>query len=189
MISTKNLPRSFETERLLLRSPRKGDGAMINEAVRESFKAITPWLPWAKTLPTVDETEAFAVDAEEGFARAESFNILLFRKDTGRYVGNAGIPRLNWSIPSFEIGYWVRTSEQGRGFISEAVTEVTRQAFEVLGARRVEIFCDAKNVSSASVAERAGFDLEGILKNHRVRNDGTIGDTRVYARTFFETTL
>jgi len=32
------------------------------------------------------------------------------------------------------------------------------------------------------VAERCGFKLEGLLRNERRRVDGSLGDTRVYAK-------
>jgi RimJ/RimL family protein N-acetyltransferase len=36
------------------------------------------------------------------------------------------------------------------------------------------------------VAERCGFQFEGILRNERRRVDGSLGDTRVYAKVMSE---
>lgn len=33
-----DIPEQFETERLLLRVPQIGDGAMVNEAIRDSYE-------------------------------------------------------------------------------------------------------------------------------------------------------
>ena len=44
-------------------------------------------------------------------------------------------------------------------------------AFEHLGARRVEIRCDSLNRRSVRLAERAGYRLEGELRNAEVGAD------------------
>lgn len=52
-----DFPESFESERLLIRAPLWGDGAAVNEAVRESVEELRPWMPWAQTVPTIEESE------------------------------------------------------------------------------------------------------------------------------------
>jgi RimJ/RimL family protein N-acetyltransferase len=54
-------------------------------------------------------------------------------------------------------------------------------AFAVLGARRMQILCDEGNVRSARVAETAGFQLEGLLRNDDRRPDGTLGSSLVFS--------
>ena len=53
-----DVPDRIETERLVLRVPRAGDGPILNEAIRASHVDLQPWLPWAGALPSVDESEA-----------------------------------------------------------------------------------------------------------------------------------
>ncbi|MCB0052600.1 MAG: GNAT family N-acetyltransferase [Caldilinea sp.] len=162
-----DLPDSFESERLIIRAPRPGDGPAINAAVVESLAELRPWMPWAVETPPLAETEEFARRAAAGWLTRESLTLTLWRKDTDEYVGNSGMHRIDWEVPSVEIGYWVRTSLAGQGYITEAVNAITAFAFDTLGAHRVEIHCDERNTRSAAVARRAGFDLEAILRNHR----------------------
>jgi hypothetical protein len=66
-------PDPIETERLLLRSPRPGDGAEVNQTIRESFADLHEWMDWASYLPDVAETErriylAWAVQKEKRIA-------------------------------------------------------------------------------------------------------------------------
>ncbi len=162
-----DFPDSFESERLLIRALRPGDGPAINAAVIESLDELRPWMPWAVEMPPLAETEEFARRAAAGWLSRESLTLSLWRKDTGEYVGNSGMHRIDWEVPSVEIGYWVRTSLAGQGYITEAVHAITAFAFDTLGAHRVEIHCDERNTRSAAVARRAGFELEAILRNHR----------------------
>ena len=87
------------------------------------------------------------------------------------------------SVPCFEIGYWLRSSCTGNGYITEAVNRMQQYAFDDLGANRVEIRVPDINFKSRAVAERCGFFLEGLhIYDHRLPN-GELGDTAVYSKT------
>ena len=39
------VPDRLETDRLVMRVPRPGDGRMLNDAIRVSHDELAPWLP------------------------------------------------------------------------------------------------------------------------------------------------
>jgi len=136
---------------------------------------------WADEHERVEQSEEQVRKAACAFQERTELRLLLFLKGTGVLVGSSGLHEIDWDVPRFEIGYWVRTSFAGQGYITEAVRAITGFAFECLGARRVAIRCDARNERSARVAERAGYRLEGTLRNEARAADGQLGDTRIYA--------
>jgi RimJ/RimL family protein N-acetyltransferase len=168
------------TDRLLLRPPRPGDGAMLNAAVCASLAELKPWLPWAQTAPTLQDSELECRRMHARFVAREGLVFFIFEQ--GTLVGSTGLHRIDWSVPRFEIGYWRRTGFGGRGLIVETVLALARTAFDALAARRVEIRMDARNERSARVAERAGFTFEGVLRQDCLDVAGAGRDTRVYAR-------
>jgi len=176
-----DFPDSFETERLTIRSPLPGDGEELQAAVAESMGDLRPWMPWANHIPTVEEEEDAVRRGRARFLTREDLWLLLFLKGTHTLVGGSGLHRMDWDVPRFEIGYFVRSRFAGQGYVTEAVRGVTRFAFETLGARRVEIHCDARNERSRRVAEGAGFELEATLRKHAVAVDGSLRDTLIYA--------
>ena len=176
-----DLPESFETERLLIRSPHPGDGPEEYAAVTESFAELTPWMPWPKELRTIEDSEASVRRARARFLERTDLRLSLFLKGTRTLVGGSGLHRIDWAVPKFEIGYWCRTRFTGRGYVTEAVRGISDFAFDLLGARRVEIRCDSRNLPSARVAERAGFRLEGELRNNELDTGGVPRNTLVYA--------
>jgi RimJ/RimL family protein N-acetyltransferase len=178
-----DFPESFETERLLIRSPLPGDGPEMHAAVRESMEELTPWMPWPKEHRTVEDSEASARRARVAFLQRSELRLHLYLKGTDTLVGSSGLQGIDWEVPKFEIGYWCRTKSTGRGYITEAVRGITAFAFDVLGAGRVEIRCDSRNLPSVRVAERAGFLLEGELHNNEIGTDGTVRDTLIFALT------
>jgi RimJ/RimL family protein N-acetyltransferase len=177
-----DIPRHIETARMSIRCPRPGDGRVVNEAIRETFESLHVWMPWAKTLPTAADSENFAREAAARYRKGEDFGLMLWDKQSGEFIGASGLHPRDWSVPSFEIGYWVRTSREGQGYVTEAVHALTTFAFTQFGAQRVMIRCDARNHRSAAVAERAGYTLEGVLRNEARANDGSLRDTLLYAR-------
>jgi RimJ/RimL family protein N-acetyltransferase len=177
-----DFPDSFDTERLTIRSPCAGDGGELREAVEETIEDLRAWMPWADHVPSLEEEEELVRNARARFLRREDLWLLLFLKGTHTLVGGSGLHRIDWQVPRFEIGYWVRRRFARQGFITEAVRGITRFAFEKLGARRVEIRCDARNKRSQAVAERAGFELEARLRRHMVAADGELRDTLIFAR-------
>lgn len=72
------LPEQIESERLIIRVARPGDGKVLNEAIIESLDQLTPWLPWAIPTPTVAESEESCRRAYGRFHLNEDLMALLF---------------------------------------------------------------------------------------------------------------
>jgi len=180
----REVPLQFETERLLIRCPQPGDGRMVYASVVESLSALREFpasLPWAMAEPSVETSEQFCREAQANYLLRASLPMLLFIKGTNTLVGSSGLHDFDWSVPKCEIGYWGRSSFGRQGLITEAVKAITAFAFTQLGVRRVEALPDAENVPSCLVCERAGYALEGTLRNDRIAPGGTLRNTRVYA--------
>jgi ribosomal-protein-serine acetyltransferase len=177
-----DFPDHFETERLLISAPRAGDAPPIHAAIQESLAHLQPWMPWASADETVEDLESFLRQKIAHFLLREDLPLMLWRKSDGLYVGGSGLHRMDWSIPRFEIGYWVRASLQGKGYITEAVTGITQFAFEVLSAQRLEIRCDSRNTRSAAVAQRAGYILEGTLRHDTRDPFGNLRNTQIFSK-------
>lgn len=177
-----DFPHEFETERLRIRCPLPGDGAWVNEAIVESHEELREWMPFAVNLPSVEESEDNVRRAHAKFLLREDLRLHMFQKRSGRFVGSAGLHRINWDVGRFEIGYWIRTSESGQGLVTEAVHGIVHWASDHLNARRIEIRCDARNLRSRKVAERAGFHLEAVLQQDEPDVEGRPSDTPIYVK-------
>lgn len=160
------IPTTLSSERLTLRCPKPGDGAAMNVAIAASFAELQPWLPWAAKLPTPQESEINVCETQLRFMARDTLEFLMFLPNETTCIGRVGFVKIDWRVPSFELGYWLRTSYSGRGYMTEAVTRLTAYAFDDLNAARVFIRCDSRNEASAAVARRAGFRYEGTLRCH-----------------------
>lgn len=180
-LGARGFPDTIETERLLIRPIRSGDGRQINAAIRETYQDLHRWMEWAQHLPTVYETEGFCQRAGQDFAAEKEIALSAYLKGSANFVLALGLHCKDSSSATFEIGYWCRTSLQGQGYVSEAVRAVTRAGCERLGAKRIEIRCDSRNTQSRRVAERAGYRLVATIRNDHTAPNSQARDTLVFA--------
>jgi RimJ/RimL family protein N-acetyltransferase len=179
-----NVPEVVETERLTLQAARPGRGVEISQAVTESYAELKRWMPWAKEPQSVDDSEGHCRLMQARWHAREELDFCFMLKSDGRLVGKGGLHTIDWSLPKFEIGYWIRTSCAGQGLASEAARGLAEMARHSLGAVRLEITSDARNGASRKVAENAGFTLEGIRRKSRRDVAGELADSCMYARVF-----
>ena len=81
---------------------------------------------------------------------------------------------------SAEIGYWLGEPFWGRGIITEALVAVTARAMATHGLTRMYAMPFAWNVASCRVLDKAGYVLEGRLRNSAIK-DGRLTDQLQYA--------
>jgi RimJ/RimL family protein N-acetyltransferase len=178
------IPETHETPRLRLVATRAGFGPAIHEAVVESHPQLQRWMPWAKSLQSADDSERHCRETVAKWHLREMLDFCFMSKADDAFLGKGGLHTIDWQIPKFEIGYWIRTSRAGEGVATEATLALVALAARHLGARRIEITCDARNVASRRVAEKSGFALEGIRLGSRRDNAGELADSCMYARVF-----
>ncbi len=180
-----DVPERIETGRLIIRVARGDDAVALNAAVRESLADLGVYMPWAQTAPSLAQSSADCRRMQAKFLLREDLAMLMFERRAdggeGAFIGGAGLHRISWIVRRFELGYWCRSSRQGRGYVTEAARAMTRFAFEQLKARRVEVRMDDTNERSWKVAQRAGFTFEGVLRSDALNPLGAARDTRLYA--------
>ena len=179
----RDLPDKIVGQRVVLRPYRAGDGAALWEAVEESREHLRPWLPWVDTYRTPDDAEASARRFQAKWIFREDMGMGIWERANGRFVGGAGLHPKEWDVPSFEIGYWLRASAQGFGYMTEAAQALCNLAFDTFGANRVFIRCDAQNQRSANVARRLGFTHEATFRNEARDSAGALRDTLYFGIT------
>src|SRR5579862_1955671 len=106
----RELPGELVGERVIVRPFRPGDGAQVWEAVEESREHILPWLPWGDKHKSPEDTEEFVRRSQARWMLREDLPVGIWERATGRFLGGSGLHRINWEVPSFEIGYWLRKS-------------------------------------------------------------------------------
>jgi RimJ/RimL family protein N-acetyltransferase len=79
-----------------------------------------------------------------------------------------------------EVAYWLAKQFWGRGIMTAVIQRVCRHAFEEFGLARITAHIFSHNLASARVLEKCGFQQEGFLRKHYLK-DGQFIDARLFA--------
>ena len=151
-------PISATTE---LRALVEADAEELYEVVAASRGYLAEWMPWAP-MQTLEGTRQFISSAIAQERSHEGFQVALV--DDGRIIGVVGFHALDRDNHSIRIGYWLAEAQQGKGLMSAAVATLVDYAFDELAINRIELRAAPGNERSKALAERLGFQFEGILR-------------------------
>ena len=143
-----------------------------NEKIAANLRDIFPY-PYSK-----EDAHAYIA----GVLAADDTKQLVFAIDVqGEAVGSIGIALGNdIHCKTAEIGFWLGEPFWHKGIITQSIREMTAIAFQTYGIVRIYAEVFAHNTPSRKALERAGFTLEGILKNS-ICKQGKIFDSCIYA--------
>jgi RimJ/RimL family protein N-acetyltransferase len=156
-------PYRIETERLVLRCWEPADAAALKDAMDAGVEHLLPWMPWAHDEPqTLDQKVDLLRTFRGGFDKGDDFVYAIFDHEDRRVLGGTGF-HTRVGDGAFEIGYWIRAGETGRGLATESTAALTRIAFETCGVDRMEIHVEPANAGSARIPEKLGYREEARL--------------------------
>ena len=163
-----------------LRQFTNEDTLPFHDAVRESLDSLRPFLPWAHAAYSMEDARSWVESRPQAWEDADEYSFIIYSLADDRILGGMGINQLDVLNGRGNIGYWVRTSAQGRGVATEGTRLLTGFGFEQLGLSRLEIVMLTTNDASRRVAEKAGAKFEGVQRN-RLRADGQPRDACMYS--------
>ncbi len=180
----RDIPEEFITPRLILRTPRHGDGRLLNRVIRETLPNLKPWFNWVQKTPRICDTELYLRRVRVAFYQRSHLNYLIVDRSTNAIVGNLNVFDISWSLGEFEFGYWCAKSHQGRGYITEAVRHLMAYLHKKHGGRRFVIGCQVGNERSVNVALRLGFELDVDARQSRPGANGEPVDYCIYVKVY-----
>jgi RimJ/RimL family protein N-acetyltransferase len=160
---------------LHLRLFRVDDVEPMYEAVRESLAELNRWLPWCHAGYSLEESAAWIESREAAWVNGEEYSFVVADPANGRLLGGCGLNQFDHQRRRCNLGYWIRSSETGRGLATSAARLLAQFGFEELKLQRIEIVAALGNRASQRVAEKAGAVREGVarrrLRVHNVQHD------------------
>ncbi|WP_449603209.1 GNAT family N-acetyltransferase [Paenibacillus sp. Marseille-Q9583] len=107
---------------------------------------------------------------------------VIIEKATGQIVGTTRIMHPDLVHRNAEIGCtWISPEYWRTSVNTEAKSLLLHYCFEELKLIRVEFTVVKTNLRSQRAVERLGAVKEGILRQHRIRSDGSIHDNVVFS--------
>ncbi len=161
----------LHADAIVLRPWREDDAGWVYAACQD--RELQRWLPGLPHPYTDDDARAFVMGTlglgPYQFAITEHLVL----------VGSIGL-RVGKSA-SGSVGYWCAREARGRGITTRALRRLCRFGLEDLSLERLELTTDVENLSSQRVAEKVGFQREGVLRSHLRHPDGFRRDSVLFS--------
>jgi [ribosomal protein S5]-alanine N-acetyltransferase len=141
------------------------DNKKVSNNLRDAFPfpyTLEDAETWLTMLNDNHPKRAFAIANNEGLIGAIGIEPC---RDVNRFAG--------------ELGYWLGEPFWGKGIATLAVQKFIKYVFEYYDLNKIFAYVFSSNPSSARVLEKAGFKLEGCMRNQIVKN-GQALDQLVY---------
>jgi RimJ/RimL family protein N-acetyltransferase len=151
------------SDRLVLRRFRRSDLAGLIRY--RSDPQVARFQGWdAPYPPAAAERLIGAMLARHPDTPAEWFQFAVELRSAKGIIGDCGVLTDAGEPRQAEIGFTIAAGHQGRGYATEAVRTLLGYLFGPLAKHRVTADCDARNLASARVLEKAGMRREGHLR-------------------------
>ena len=146
--------------RVLIRAPALADEAEWIARMRASRRFHRPWI----RMPLTPEAYRDYVARNADERRAQR---IVCRVEDGALVGFINVSEIiRGSLSSAFLGYGGIAEFAGRGYMTEGMQLVLREAFTTLRLHRLEANIQPGNLPSIALAERAGFVREGFSERY-----------------------
>ena len=129
----------------------------------------------------VEDVAQANADVLAKFKVGAEFHFRIRREADRRYLGSIGVVYVDRAVPSMEMGFWLRSTARGQGYMLEAAQSVAQFAAEESGALCLQMRVDSRNVRGCALAERLGFSRERICQYAARDNQGRLVSHTIYA--------
>ena len=167
------MPIQFMTrdKSFIIRPCQPSDAEPVYEAVRESMKELSPWMPWCHRDYAIEDSRTWFGSRPDLWQKGMEYDFLIAHRSEGRPLGICGLNNLDRENRLANLGYWVRTSQVRKGVATACVPLVARFGFEELNLNRIEIIVATGNIPSQGLAMKIGATREGRLRKRLVVRD------------------
>ena len=165
----------LEDDRVILRPITISDTDALVEYVQNE-----PEL-WQFSLVSIQKSEDLKGYIESAIRAREdktAYGFIVFDKATQTYVGSTRFYDIQLAFATTQLGYtWYSKKVWGTGLNTHCKNLLLQFAFDRMGFKRVEFRADYNNKRSIAAMQKMGCTIEGILRNHLPRPDGSRRDS------------
>jgi RimJ/RimL family protein N-acetyltransferase len=140
------------------------------------------WELWYTSVPEPEQMSAYISAALAGHREGRMMAWVVRELGSGALVGSTRYHDIVVELDRVEIGYtWYARRWQRSHVNSACKLLLFGHAFESLGCKVVGLRTDNFNFASQRAIEALGAKKDGVIRHHRARRDGTVGDTVMYS--------
>ena len=140
------------------------------------------WRLRITSVPEPGQTRRYIEDALSAREAGNRFAFAVLDAESGSVLGSSSYHDILANVKRVEIGYtWYAKRCQRTHVNTTCKLLLMGHAFDTLGCHVVGWRTDNFNFASQRAIERLGAKLDGVIRGHAIRRDGTIRDTVIYS--------
>ena len=140
------------------------------------------WELWFTSVPAPGETARYIEDALEGQRLGTMLPWAVRELSSNTVIGTTRYHDVVSRIDRVEIGYtWYGARWQRTHVNTTCKLLLLTHAFETLGCKVVGLRTDNFNFASQRAIAALGARLDGVLRHHQARHDGTVRDSVMFS--------
>jgi len=140
------------------------------------------WELWFTSVPSPDEAAAYVATALAGHAAGHMLPWAVRELASNEIIGSTRYHDIVAPIDRVEIGYTWYAARWQRSHVNTACKLLLlTHAFDTLGCEVVGLRTDNFNFASQRAIAALGAKLDGVLRHHQARRDGTVRDTHLFS--------
>ncbi len=171
----------LEDERVILRPITISDTEQLVQYVQNE-----PEL-WQFSLVAIQKPEdlkGYIETAIQGRNDKNSYPFIVFDKISNTYVGSTRFYDIQLGFETTQLGYtWYSKKVWGTGLNQHCKSLLLQFAFEKMNFKRVEFRADNNNKRSIAAMQKIGCTVEGVLRSHLPKPDGSRRDSIILSIT------
>ena len=152
------------------------------DALRHASADGRLWELWYTAVPAPDQTAAYIATALEGQHAGHMLPWAVRELTTDTIVGSTRYHDIIADVDRVEIGYtWYAAGWQRTHVNTACKLLLLTHAFDALGCAVVGLRTDNYNFTSQKAIAALGAKLDGVIRHHHARRDGTVRDSVMFS--------
>ena len=140
------------------------------------------WELWFTSVPSPGKESVYVTEALNGQTAGHMLGWVVRELTTNAIIGTTRYHDIVPAIDRVEIGYtWYGATWQRTRVNTACKLLLLGHAFDTLGCKVVGLRTDNFNFASQRAIAALGAKLDGVLRHHQARRDGTVRDSVMFS--------
>lgn len=145
-----------------------GDAAAVMEIFQDPL--IQRW--HVKRADSIEEAAGWIGGWQSEWPKESGAHWAVVDSGSDRLLGRIALKNIDLYDGTADLAYWMAASARGYGVCPNSVVALARWAFDEVAFNRLELEHSVDNAASCRVADKAGFQTEGIRRESARHADG-----------------
>ena len=127
-------------------------------------------------------TKAFLTEISKKREQKLYFPYLLIDTTSDSFIAFFDLKNIDWTIPKAEVGCYTDEKYSGKGITTKAMDLFIKHCFNYFGFKKMFLRTHNSNKAAQVLAEKCGFEKEGLIRLDYKTSSGKIVDLIYYGK-------